>query len=157
MRFPQNPLRYGKKLSVDCISYCNYIMHVPSATMPYAVGCGDKHSVFFRNVNSGIRHRQHLRCSALRQRKKMLQEQYLYIFPDARSLRNSLHCSADCNAHAREMSEYRALECCLLTAVNIFYSKKYYICGKRTNILALYEFRGSMRNQNRQPQCSRIF
>ena len=132
-------------------------MHVPSATMPYTVGCGDKHSVFFRNVNSGIRHRQHLRCSALRQRKKMLQEQYLYIFPDARSLRNSLHCSADCNAHAREMSEYRALECCLLTAVNIFYSKKYYICGKRTNILALYEFRGSMRNQNRQPQCSRIF
>ena len=98
-------------------------MHVPSETMPYTVGCGNKHSVFFRNVNSGIRHRQHLRCSALRQRKKMLQEQYLYIFPDARSLRNSLHCSADCNAHAGEMSEYRALECCLLTAVNIFYSK----------------------------------
>ena len=43
------------------------------------IGCGDKHSVVdsdrnstkHNNVNSGIRHRQHLRCSALRQRKNI--------------------------------------------------------------------------------------
>ena len=92
--------------------YYNYKTLCPVRDNAYTVGCGNKHSVFFRNVNSGIRHRQHLRCSALRQCKKMLQEQYLYIFPDARSLRNSLHCSADCNAHAGAMSEYRAFLLC---------------------------------------------